>query len=167
MPQLGIEARPLSRDPEPILFLDVDGVLNACPPLKGVPVFNAKGFLICVPPGTKERIGRLLEVFEPVWATTWREDAHPHFWEVLGVEEKPPWPHIDSKKFGAWKFPAILEFAEHRPWVWIDDDGKWEMEQHGIWQDETRTLVISPDTAQGITDAHVEEALRFAAKLRE
>lgn len=158
---------------EPLLFLDVDGVINACPPLKGVETFEAQGYPICVPPGTKERIARLLEVFEPVWATTWRKDAHPHFAEAIGVDEDPPWPHIDGPH-GAWKLPAIINYASeirlsgpaiHRPWLWIDDDGKWEMQEHGIWHDKVKTLVICPDTGRGLTDEHVEEALAFAAKL--
>jgi hypothetical protein len=160
----------------PLLFLDVDGVLNACPPLDGVPVFNAKGFPICVPPGTKERIARLLEAFDPVWATTWRGDAHAHFCEAIGVDEDPPWDHIDSPRGGAWKLPEILQYAwtlrmsgpdVHQPWVWIDDDGRWEMQQHGLWHDKVQTLVICPDTAKGLTDEHVEEALAFAERLKE
>ena len=119
---------------EPLLFLDVDGVLNACPPIPGEEVVVMNNYPICIPTGTKERIRQLLNVFEPVWATTWRGDAHPHFWEPLDLGEEP-WPHIDSEAFGAWKLPAIIEFAVerrlsgpdfHRPWVWIDDDGPWE-----------------------------------------
>lgn len=159
---------------KPLLFLDVDGVLNACPPIKGVPVVQKNGYPICIPPGTKERIARLLKAFEPVWGTTWKAEAHPHFGRDLELGEEP-WDHIDSKLWGCWKLPAIIEYATqrrmsgptvHRPWVWIDDDGRWEMEEIGLWHDKVKTLVISPQTSIGLTDDHVEEALAFAAKLK-
>lgn len=154
---------------KPLLFLDVDGVLNACPPLPGEPVIKMKGFPICIPPGTKERIARLLEVFEPVWATTWRDDAHPHFHEPLELGEAA-WPHIN---FHTFKLLSIIEYAfEQRmsgyvalPWLWIDDDAEWEMRELGIRHDEKRTLCLAPETARGLTDEHVEQALNFAEKL--
>lgn len=155
---------------KPKLYLDVDGVLNACPPIPGEPVVRVKNFPICIPSGTKERIARLVEVFEPVWCTTWRKEAHPHFSEALELGEDP-WDHIE---FNTYKLLGILEDAVEQkfsgtilcPWVWIDDDAKWELEELGLHCDKTRTLAINPNTAQGLTDEHVEEALAFAARLR-
>ncbi len=154
---------------KPKLYLDVDGVLNACPPIPGEPVVKMKGFPICIPPGTKERIARLTEVFEPVWCTTWREEAHTHFGEILELGET--WDHI---AFDTYKLLGIFNDAVERkmsatilyPWVWIDDDANWELEELGLHCDRRRTMVINPQTATGLTDQHVEEALAFAARLR-
>lgn len=154
----------------PKLYLDVDGVLNACPSIPNEPVVQVKGFPICVPPGTRERIARLTEVFEPVWCTTWREDAHPCFGDMLGLGET--WQHLD---FNTYKLLSIIEDAVEvklsgairYPWVWIDDDAKWELEELGLHCDRRHTLAINPQTHIGLTDEHVEEALAFAARLRE
>jgi hypothetical protein len=154
---------------KPILFLDVDGVLNACPPIEGEPVTRKLGFPICIPTGTKERVARLSEEFEMVWATTWRDKAHPNFGEDLGLGEE--WPHVD---FHDLKILSILEYAVQvklsgtivQPWVWIDDDAPWEMQTVGLRHDESKTLVLAPDTAVGLTDGHVQRALDFAARLK-
>lgn len=166
-----------TRKPKPILFLDVDGVLNACPPLPGHDVVQKEGFPICIPQGTTERLAKLLEVCEPVWATTWRNKAHPNFGPDLNLGERA-WPHIggdygslEHRECGAaWKLSAILEYAGDRRWVFIDDDGRWEL-QHlcpgkeiptaGGSSEYENGLVIWPDTAQGLTDWHVDLALTF------
>lgn len=156
----------------PLLFLDVDGVLNACPPVPDVEVVEMLGFPICIPPDTPERIARLLEVFDPVWATTWRGDAHEHFAGPLGLTGEP-WPHIEF--LGGLKLPSIIDYAigahlphrtEVRPWCFIDDDAMWEMREIGIWPDRTQSLVINPVTAKGLTDDHVNEALGFARRVK-
>lgn len=156
--------------PKPILFLDVDGVINAFPPIKGEEVVQINGFPICIPPGTKERVAALVEVFEPVWATTWRKEAHPCFYGPLGLGEEA-WPHID---FHTYKLLSIIEYAADihlsstilHPWVWIDDDGGWEMRELGLWHDKVKTLVLEPDPAVGLTDEHVEKALALATKAK-
>lgn len=161
--------------PKPYLFLDVDGVLNACPPIEGVEVFHVtiegRRLPICIPPGTKQRVARLAEAFEIVWATTWREQAHATFGEPLGLGEDE-WEHLEY--FGEYKLPSIIEHAIHRhvretfcmPWVWIDDNGEREMEHIGIRDDGHRTLVITTNLGEGLTDDQVERALSFAERLR-
>jgi len=157
---------------KPLLFLDVDGVLNACPPLPDVEVVEMLGFPICIPPGTRERVARLTEAFEPVWATTWRGDAHKHFAEPLGLDPEKPWPHIEF--LGGLKLPEILDYAigphqPHttavRPWVFIDDDATWEAKNLGIRCDGDTSLMLAPDTARGLEDRHVDAALLFAGHI--
>lgn len=155
---------------KPLLFLDVDGVLNACPPIDGEPVIHRLGFPICIPSGTKERVARLTEVFEPVWATTWRERAHPNLYEDLGLPEEP-WEHIE---FSDLKLLSIIDRATEinvlgdafiTPWIWIDDDAEWEIRRSGLRPDGKRTLAIAPETRRGLTDEHVEQALAFVEAL--
>ena len=156
----------------PLLFLDVDGVLNACPPLPDVEVLQIKGFPISIPPGTKERIAKLSEAFEMVWATTWKGDAHDCFAEHIGLDsDESPWHHIDFP--GTYKLPAILDYAVEvrlsgcytRPWVWIDDRGSEELADLGLQCDSKNSLVITPDLGEGLTDAHVEQALQFYERI--
>jgi hypothetical protein len=152
---------------KPFLFLDVDGVLNASPPIEGHQVTRKLGFPICIPPGTKERIASLVEVFEPVWATTWRGDAHPNFAAELDLTSAPPWPYI---KFRDLKILSILDYVVSvhmsgtsvRRWVWIDDDAPWEIDHLGLVPDGRKSLAIAPETGVGLTDEHVAQALAFA-----
>lgn len=158
----------------PYLYLDVDGVLNACPPLPGVEIFyfdhQGRRFPICIPPGTKERLDRLAESFEMVWATTWREHAHPTLAARLDLGEDE-WERIEF--FGDYKLPAIISHSMDikmsgtilNPWLWIDDRGEKEMAALGIRCDDRQTKVITPELGVGLTDEHVEQALAFAERV--
>lgn len=151
---------------KPKLYLDVDGVLNACPPIPAEPVImSPAGYLICIPPGTKERIARLVEVFEPVWCTAWREEAHAFFGEVLELGET--WDHIDFRTYKLLGIFDDLARGAPQPWVWIDDDANWELEELGLHLDHLDSRAINPQTSIGLTDDHVEEALAFATRFRE
>ena len=160
----------MSERRKPLLFLDVDGVLNAVPPIEGQPVTKKLGFPICIPEGTRERVARLTAAFEPVWATTWRERADTEWRDELGLTGDP-WDHIE---FASLKLPSILDHAVEihmsdtivTPWVWIDDDAPWEMRRMGIQHDERTTLILAPDTGKGLEDQHVNRALVFAEEVQ-
>jgi hypothetical protein len=133
---------------KPFLFLDVDGVILA-----------EREHLTFIPVGTRERLARLLPVFEPVWATAWLGAAHPTFRDDLDLPDES-WPYVDYKDF---KLTAILRFAGGRPWAWVDDDAKWELASLGdSFRDLPSSLVICPSYKVGITDEHVEALLAFA-----
>ncbi len=143
----------------PLLFVDVDGVLHclgATAPAQRYRCPNS--FQLTIPDGTRQRLARLLEVFDPVWSTAWTTDAHDAFRVPLGLSEEP-WPVLN---WGTYKLPAIEEFAGDRPWAWIDDEALWELDKLG--RDHiSPNLLINPDPLVGITDTHVERLLGFAA----
>ncbi len=146
-----------------MLFLDVDGVLNAVPPLPDVPVLEMEGFPISIPPGTRERVGRLLTVFEPIWASAWRDKAHPNFGPHLGISDS--WPFIE---FRMWKLLSIIEYANGRPWVWIDDDADWEVRElkaQGMLPTSLGGLVLCPEAKYGLQEMHVDQALSYIGKV--
>jgi hypothetical protein len=151
----------------PILFVDVDGVLS----LFGWhhapgPMHLVDGVPHCLPKAAGERLSRLSESFELVWATGWEEKANeylPHLLE-LPFRELPYLTFDGRAVFGTahWKVDAIDRYAGDRPLAWIDDslDGEclaWARRR------EAPTLVVQTESAVGITDAHVEELERFAA----
>lgn len=150
---------------KPILFLDVDGVLNVwhntsqCT-VEYVMINSGTAWQACIPVGTKERLAKLLEVYEPVWATAWLGSAHGIFSPPLALSEEH-WPHI---YFTHHKVTEILKVAGNRPWAWIDDDAEWEFKDLK-WEPHERFvdgLVIVPHPSIGITDEHVEKLLEFA-----
>jgi hypothetical protein len=136
---------------KPILFLDVDGVLNVM--VKGTkrktliereiglghPRHLYKVIL------DSEHGPWLRELaaagFELVWATTWEDEANEHLLEHLGLpklpvvpftaedelrlplpELLPPFKFSDRHNVWHWKAPSVLRYAGERPFVWFDDD---------------------------------------------
>jgi hypothetical protein len=163
---------------KPILFLDVDGVINTVIPNEETgQELECEGFRICIPKLTKERIERLQEHFEMVWCTTWRAMANKHFNPLWGWEDWPVvgWGAISGSRdcVRNMKLPALVEFAEDRPWVFVDDDADWELreiEKSEHWDFEELVgavphLVLNPHVYTGLTDEHVEKAVAFAATL--
>lgn len=158
-------------DEKPILFVDVDGVLN-CFPLgrpdgcTEVPTSIGPCWL---PPEAKRHMEFLLAVFEPVWATAWLDIAHDQWHEAIGVPEVPAWPHVDFSRF---KLPNIERYAGDRPWAWVDDDALWEVREMRVVADQVKpdqfllndNLVIAPDPQFGMTADHVDALLAWAGE---
>ncbi|OQD53870.1 hypothetical protein BM536_026910 [Streptomyces phaeoluteigriseus] len=131
----------------PLLFLDVDGPLN---PYAAKPERRPEGYTtIRVPQSTgaaEERRGltlsrRPLRVwlnpehgrallrlgYELCWATTWMADANRWIAPVLGL------PDLSFVDFGDallqdrpdgvhWKTGPLVEYANGRPFAWVDDE---------------------------------------------
>lgn len=144
----------------PILFLDVDGVIN-CYGLEGSVRVPTKICPVEVPAGTPQRVERLLAVFEPVWATAWRGAAHPELGGALGLQG-PSWPYVD---YADKKLPALIRYAKGRRWAFVDDDAGWELGTlHPHFAEIPGTLIVTPDASVGLTDEHVEQLLSFAGE---
>lgn len=167
------------QDVRPILFLDVDGVINTCgSALTEVEVrTTVEGYPATVPVGAADRVSRLLEAFDPVWLTTWEDRAHRCWAHLIGVDPEPEWPHVKWRRarlddyWGGSKIEGMDAWLAERgwldrPWVWIDDDGLY-------WVNEMRKrtdydgppdhgMIVAPTTRVGITDDHVGVALQHA-----
>lgn len=72
---------------------------------------------VLVPDGTAQRIKRLAEDFNIVWASEWGPNAHVALRDVLGLPATP-WPYLPVQ-FN--KLEAIQAYAAGRSWVWIDE----------------------------------------------
>ncbi|NJC14355.1 hypothetical protein F4558_004181 [Micromonospora profundi] len=120
--------------PRPLLLLDVDGTLipfgtpTAAQP--GIPrVSDAP-----VPPADAHPLlhkvnpehGRRLEALpcDLVWATTWMNDANDVLAPLLGLPPLPvvDWPDSDEVRHLHWKTPGLVEWAQGRAFVWVDDE---------------------------------------------
>ena len=146
---------------KPLLFLDVDGVLNVYNHPDRVEVRTSYG-LSYIPAGTRDRVHSLMDAFDIVWATAWRGTAHPHHRDVLGLPGQS-WPYVDYRDK---KLTEILKIARGRPWAFVDDDAEWELDGlHPAFATLDHTLILAPDWRIGLTDEHVEQLLRFAGAL--
>ena len=156
------------REERPILFVDVDGVIS----LFGFPHGEAPpgafhsidGIAHCIGDRCGERLLRLEEAFELVWATGWEEKANEYLPRLLGLGHELPVLTFDGRAvFGSshWKLEAIDEYAGDRPAAWIDDFIDDECRSWAARR-EAPTLLVETESAVGISDEHVDELLRWA-----
>jgi hypothetical protein len=153
----------------PILALDVDGVISLFGfegPLGDAPgkFHLIDGIAHCIPEGLDERLRRLAEAYEIVWATGWEDRANELLLQILGIEEALPYLTFDgSARFGTahWKIGPIAEYAGDRPVAWIDDCID---EECRAWASERAapTLLVHTRADEGLTEEHVETLLDWA-----
>ncbi len=161
-------------DDRPLLFVDVDGVISLFgfssseePP---GPFHWIGGVAHCIPAATGERLLRLADRYELVWATGWEEMANDHLPDILGL----PFRELPCLTFGGravfgtshWKLEALTAHAGDRPAAWIDDNID---DACRLWALRRRapTLLVDTRPATGMTDDHVEELLAWADELVE
>jgi hypothetical protein len=151
----------------PLLLVDVDGVISLfgaatdrerCVPalVEGIPHFLSRR--------AAAGLARLAARFECVWCTGWEDRAGSHLPHLLDLPSG--WQHLvftDRPEDAAhWKLRAIDAFAgPRRPVAWIDDahDERcrtWAAARPGP------TLLLTTDPAVGLTEAHADEAERWA-----
>ena len=115
----------------PILFLDVDGPLNpyAAKPSRRPEGYETHRFFA----GTRDWGKRGLRVwlnpahgpqllalpFDLVWGTTWEDQANEYIGPVIGLPELPV-VHFGFSE--STKIPALVRYADGRPFAWVDDD---------------------------------------------
>ncbi|MGW0927335.1 HAD domain-containing protein [Streptomyces sp. NPDC002644] len=157
--------------PAPFLFLDVDGPLL---PFGGTHARPA-------PPGTgNPLLGRLDAALGPrllslgcelVWATTWLDEANEVLAPLLGLPALPVvrWPEPEEAPHVPhgvhWKTPALVEWADGRPFLWVDDeigplDRLWVEGVH-----PAPALLHRVDHRIGLTGADVAALAAFTAAL--
>lgn len=157
---------------QPILFLDVDGVISlfgfssSDPPPGSFHFID--GVMHCINEACGPRLTSLSKSYELVWATGWEEKANeylPHLLR-LDVPELPVITFDGSAVFGSahWKVGAIDEYALGRPAAWVDDFLDEHCER---WAEERQepTLLVRTESHSGLTDELVEELLDWAGSL--
>jgi hypothetical protein len=158
----------------PILALDVDGVISLFGfdgPLNETPgrFHLIDGVAHCIPDEAGARLARLAEVYELIWATGWEDRANDRLPLILGLEEELPYLTFGGRaRFGTahWKVAAIDEYAGDRPVAWIDDSldptcHSWAKKR------SAPTLLVPAEPDVGLTDAHVETLLQWAAEVSD
>ena len=164
----------VTNETKPILFVDVDGVISLFGFAPGLgelpgPLHWIDGVAHCIPPAVGDRLVRLAEDFELVWATGWEERANEHLPYLLKLpfRDLPCLTFDGQAVFGSshWKVDAINEYAGDRPAAWIDDNMN---EECRFWAQkrEAPTLLVETLPAEGLTDEHVDQLRSWAASLR-
>jgi hypothetical protein len=153
----------------PILAVDVDGVISLFgfdePPQPSVGRFHLlDGMPHFISTGAGERLRRLHDHYELVWATGWEERANEHLPNLLGIPTLPTLSFGPDARFGTahWKLGPLAAYAGERPLAWIDDSlsdecYRWASDR------EAPTLLVPTESAIGIEQGHVETLIRWAA----
>jgi hypothetical protein len=119
----------------------------------------------CIGRDAGQRLKRLADRYELVWATGWEEKANDYLPRLLELDSGPlPVITFDGRAvFGTahWKVDAIDEYAAGRPAAWIDDNLD---ERCRAWAERRSapTLLVETQAAVGITEEDVERLLRWA-----
>ncbi|WP_330339889.1 HAD domain-containing protein [Streptomyces sp. NBC_00557] len=142
----------------PLLFLDVDGPLIPFGASYGssASVDQGNPLLDRLDPGIGPRL--LALGCHLVWATTWMEDANEAVAPRVGLPMLPvvEWPATgthDGPRGLHWKTRPLVEWADGRPFIWVDDeisamDRLWVDAQH-----PGPSLLHRVDPVRGLGDA--------------
>jgi hypothetical protein len=158
----------------PILAVDVDGVISLFgfeePPDRTLARFELiDGMVHCISLAAGERLQRLGEHYDLVWATGWEDRANDFLPALLGL---PTLPHLTfggAARFGSahWKLGPLTEYGSGRPLAWIDDSFD---ESCYPWARERQaggdpTLLVPTEPDRGIEEVHVEALSAWARGL--
>ena len=156
----------------PLLLVDVDGVIS----LFGFSLderpsgrfLSVDGIPHYLSSEAGEHLRLLAEHYELVWCTGWEERANEYLVRELSLPGSLPHLTFEGpagRTDRHWKLDAIEAHAgPHRPVAWIDDDH--EGCQHWAAERPGPTLLVTSRPHEGMTAAHVELLLEWAADLR-
>jgi hypothetical protein len=160
---------------QPLLLVDVDGVLNplaATQPSASYQRHQLLGYELWLTREHGTWLDELATVFELTWATAWEHDANRLIAPAIGLADPLPVIEFHEGRMaaeGIWKRPAVERATAGRPFAWADDDfGPSDL----AWA-QRRTaagapaLLLACDPLVGLTRGHVEVALSWAAQLRD
>jgi hypothetical protein len=156
---------------KPILAVDVDGVISLFgfeeTPDRATARFElVDGMVHCISLVAGERLLRLSEHFELVWATGWEDRANDYLPNLLGLPELPHISFDGAARFGSahWKLGPLDEYATGRAIAWIDDNFNAECFEWAEARGEP-TLLVQTEPHLGIEEAHVAALESWAADL--
>ncbi len=146
----------------PILAVDVDGVVSLFgydepPPATEARFELVDGALHCISLRAGERLRRLAEHFDMVWATGWEDKANFYLPSMLGLNELPHLTFEGAARFGSahWKLGPLDSYARGRALAWVDDNLDDSCYRWARERDEP-TLLVPTDPALGLQEAETE-----------
>jgi hypothetical protein len=153
----------------PLLAVDIDGVISLFgfeerPAHTQLQLVDGVPHCISLPCG--DRLRRLSESFELVWASGWEDKANFYLPHILGL---PELPHIGfdvaPRSGGAhWKLAALEEYCGERAIAWVDDNFD---ESCYEWAERrpAPTLLVPTEPHLGLEEGHVEALSAWATSL--
>jgi hypothetical protein len=155
----------------PLLAVDIDGVISLfgveSPPDRSqvhLQLVDGIPHLISLPVG--DRLVRLSEHFELVWASGWEDKANFYLPQLLGLPDLPHVTFDGAVRAGAahWKLGPLDEYGQGRPMAWVDDNFDQSCYEWAERRDQP-TLLVPTETHLGLEEAHVEALQQWALSL--
>lgn len=157
--------------PKPLLFLDVDGVLNPVFPHPDADfdTHTLFGYTVLLSARHGHWLRELSEAYDLCWATTWEDEANAHIAPRLGLPELPVVhftgyvPRPDDPQvplmdlLAAHKWAPLVRYAEGRPFAWIDDVIPGSLLRRSLLRRDHLLLPVDP--GQGLQRRHVDRLL--------
>jgi hypothetical protein len=172
---LGDTPRPGTRKAKPLLYLDVDGVVNPEAPDARFTEHAVGRLTVRINPEHGTWLRDLATRYDLVWATTWEEHANEHIGPLLGL---PPLPHVAFFDYVVQpgdprvpllqlpymrKWAPILRHADGRPFAWVDDVIPLTIRRQAFpYRRHVRLVRVQP--TRGLTASHVTKLHRWAAR---
>ena len=155
----------------PILAVDVDGVISLFgfeepPPTSHARFEMIDGVVHCISLAAGERLHRLGEHYDMVWATGWEEKANDYMPNVLGMPELPFLSFGEAARFGSahWKLGPLERYGEGRAVAWIDDSFDESCYEWARKRKEP-TLLVPTESALGLEEMQTEALIAWARGL--
>ncbi len=164
-----LEGHPPSLDRLPLLAVDIDGVISLFgfeerPSHTQLQLVDGVPHCISLPVG--DRLLRLSERFELVWASGWEDKANFYLPQLLGLPELPHVSFDVAARDGDahWKLGALEAYAGTRPIAWIDDNFDRSCYEWAERRPQP-TLLVPTAPHLGLEEGHVEALNAWAISL--
>jgi hypothetical protein len=158
---------------KPILAVDVDGVVSLFgfddPPDRRVARFELiDGMVHCISIAAGERLRRLGQYYDLVWATGWEDRANDMLAPMLGLPDLPVVTFDGAARFGSahWKLGPLDAYAGERALAWVDDSFDESCYEWASGR-AAPTLLVPTDSPRGLEDAQAEALESWARQLGE
>ena len=120
----------------------------------------------CISLGAGERLRRLAEHYELIWATGWEERANDVLPRILGLPELPVVNFGGAAQFGTahWKLEALAEAAKAGRWPGSTTPST-RAATSGRARVSQPTLLVPTEPRLGLEEAHAEALSAWARGL--
>ena len=152
----------------PLLAIDIDGVISLFgfdePPPRSECSFElVDGVLHCISLAAGERIRRLGEHFDRVWASGWEAKANDYLPNAIGTPDLPYLSFDGAARFGSahWKLAPLDKYSRGMPVAWIDDSFDESCYEWARGREEP-TLLVPTEPQLGLEEVQVEALTAWA-----
>lgn len=168
---------------EPLLFLDVDGVLNPDPVSSGR---RPEGYVThrTRPSGWTNPHQKPLRIWlnpahgpklldlpvHLIWATAWEHEANEWIGPHLGLPKLPVVEFGDRSRPDArvhWKTDKLIRYAAERPFAWLDDEISRYDERRVVNYHPGAALLLQVTALIGLTENHLHQVGTWCDEINE